>query len=219
MIRRYCRHGPTASAYWHSRDLNEVVEVVHHPRGQVLAEGHSSELRVLACAFEIAGSQPQSREAAEALPAQLAERIQQLSEGLAAGRLELCEAIERRKGHGLAVCQQMLHARHPVGALPMNQMSHHVVGAPRVRTFVAGLPRGRKPAKQRVQDLRRSHEHGHGGFEIEVHVNRAARLATAPRRRDVSGCGRRGCLPKSQASPSAFRPSRSRQPARTPVRP
>jgi hypothetical protein len=47
-------------------NLNQVIQVMHDPRREMLAEGHSAELGMLAGTVEIGRSQSQRREASKA---------------------------------------------------------------------------------------------------------------------------------------------------------
>ncbi len=62
-------------------DLDQVIQVVRHPRGEMLAEGHSPKLGMLTRPFKIGGCQPQRPQPAKAVSAQFLECVQQLSKG------------------------------------------------------------------------------------------------------------------------------------------
>ena len=63
--------------------------------------------------------------------------LQQLAQRFALAFAQVPQPIERGKGLGIAESQDGLGARYPVGALGVNQMSHHVEGGPSFLAFIA----------------------------------------------------------------------------------
>ena len=120
-------------------------------------------------ASEIGGLEIQCGELPKTVGPQVAERCQQLGERLAPRGLELGEAIERCEGNVLTVCEEMVDARHPVGALALNQVPDDIERAPGVGAFGAEHPWLRQIPQQSVENFGSSGQYGNGGREIEFH--------------------------------------------------
>lgn len=101
----------------------------------MLAESHSSELRMLARTVQIGSGQTQRRETAQTVSPQCAEGIQQIGEHLALRCLELSESIERGERNGFPMGEKMFRTRHPIRAFSVNEMPDDVIGAPGVRAL------------------------------------------------------------------------------------
>jgi hypothetical protein len=113
---------------------------VDHPRREVLAEGYSAELGMLAGPVKILCCQAQSCKSSKTFGTELAKVIQQLWKALAPRGLKLGEAIEAGERNRFSVSQDMFHARHPIRPLSVNQVPDYVIGAPRSRAFRARYP-------------------------------------------------------------------------------
>src|SRR3954468_18004865 len=102
-------------------------------------------------ALEIRRLQLQRAQFAQVVFAEARELIQQLRQGSAFVLALLRLAIEALEGARLPMLQDHAGARHPVGALTVDEMSHDVEGCPSALAFVGVRPRFRKIAEKRVQ--------------------------------------------------------------------
>src|SRR5262245_40100051 len=135
-----------------------MVHVMRDPRRQKLTQGDPAERRVLARPLEVDFPQLQCRQLLEALCPQLGESVEQLVQRLSPRMLELGEPVEGLEGLALAVGEQVLDPRHPVGPLTMDQVTEYVVRTPRLRAFVALDPRVGQVAQQYIEDARGARE-------------------------------------------------------------
>src|ERR1044072_3920580 len=81
----------------------------------------------------------------------------------------MAQTIERFEGSGLARLQHHPYARHPIGALAMNQMTDDVERVPAAGPFVALCPRLGKIGRQRIEVRRRTGEQRDGAREVVAH--------------------------------------------------
>jgi hypothetical protein len=90
-------------------------------------------------------------EGGEAFSAEGGEFVEELLERLRLRLFHLREAIEGGEGAGVAVLEDEAHARDPVVALGENHVTHDVVWAPRVFSFVAANPDIGETTQERVE--------------------------------------------------------------------
>lgn len=123
-----------------SYDLGDVVKIVNDPGCEKLTQRDRAQLGVTARSVEIGGRDGEFLEALKRRGTQLGETAEQLVNAPAARGLELREAVERRKWYGVVVGQEVFHTGNPVGALAVNQVTHHIERAPRVGALGAVRP-------------------------------------------------------------------------------
>src|SRR3989442_14851647 len=91
---------------------------------------------------------PQRREACRA---QLGESIHQALERPVGEAARLRESVERLERLRLPLGEDDLRPRNPVGLFAVNQVSHYVLGTPRVGALVPDRPRGGEPVEQALE--------------------------------------------------------------------
>ena len=151
-------------------DLPHVAQVVGHPGREVLLHCHYAELRMAPAPQQVGVGQPQCDQSMQALPPQLAECIEQVTERVTARRGEHRLAIKLGKGNDVAVLKHVLDARHPVRAFAVNQVPDHIERAPGHRSLRCGGPAVREIAKQVTEDRRSALKHGQRITQSKVHV-------------------------------------------------
>src|SRR5262249_59600728 len=102
----------------HTRNLDDVIEVVRHPGGEELTERHDAERGVSPSAIEVGVRQAQGFQVAQVVPAQRRELVQQARERSPLRRGELREPIELVEYVRLTVLQNDSDPGHPVGRSP-----------------------------------------------------------------------------------------------------
>ena len=126
-------------------------EVVNGPSREQLGKRDGSESGVLSAQFEIFWLQVQVAQLAKTVGPHEGKFIEQLIKGLAFTLSYVSQAVERRKGLTLAELQDHFCARHPIGAVAVNQMADDFKGAPGIVAFVSHRPLVGEIAQKRVQ--------------------------------------------------------------------
>ena len=140
----------------HAIDLVQVVQVVHRPRSEKLAQCHDAKGRVLACEIQLRASQSQASQIPEVARAKIRKFTQQINDRLPLAVPELREAIEGREGDGGSVLENDVHARHPIGLFAVDKVSDAIERTPVFRIILAVNPRLRQVSELIVQDFRRA---------------------------------------------------------------
>ena len=111
------------------------------PRWRVAGiEWNPSEAGVLAAAVEILWLEVQGLESAQIFRAEAGEFVEELIERFALALFDMAEAIEWGEGLGFSELQDGFCARHPVGALAVDQVGDYVGDGPGVFAFVLVAP-------------------------------------------------------------------------------
>ena len=140
-----------------------------HPCRQVLTQRHHAELRVSAATRQVGLREAQRGQAIQALGPQPAERVEELAERKPFGRGEHRLAIECRKGDGVAMSEHVLDARHPVGALAVNQVPDDVERAPGAGALGCSDPGVGKTEQQRAENRGRPPQNRQGVVKLKLH--------------------------------------------------
>jgi len=140
----------------HAIDLVQVVQVVHRPRSEKLAQCHDAKGRVRACEIQLRASQSQASQIPEVARAKIRKFTQQINDRLPLAVSELCEAIEGRERDGGSVLENDVHARHPIGLFAVDEVSDAIERTPVFRIILAVNPRLRQVSELVVQDFRRA---------------------------------------------------------------
>ena len=140
----------------HAIDLVQVVQVVHRPRSEKLAQCHDAKGRVRACEIQLRASQSQASQIPEVARAKIRKFTQQINDHLPLAVSELCEAIEGRERDGGSVLENDVHARHPIGLFGVDEVSDAIERTPVFRIILAVNPRLRQVSELVVQDFRRA---------------------------------------------------------------
>src|SRR5215469_8465125 len=120
-------------------------------------------------ALEIAWLQVHGTNRVEVFSAQLGKLVEQLRQQFSPALADLGEAVERLEGLRIAVQQNALYARDPIGALAVGEVSNDLVGGPGVFAFVALRPDFRLVAQEGVESDGGAREEGDGVIEVECH--------------------------------------------------
>ena len=200
----------------HAIDLVQVVQVVHRPRSEKLAQCHDAKGRVRACEIQLRASQPQASQIPEVARAKIRKFTQQINDRLPRAVSELCEAIEGRERDGGSVLENDVHARHPIGLFAVDEVSDAIERTPVLRIILAVNPRLRQVSELVVQDFRRARKNRDAfGKEGLAHMRRISEslpwqqgqlqrtpppVRTAESSRDVEKLPRPGIL-RDVASP------------------
>src|SRR5438445_13832228 len=128
-----------------------VGKVVNSPRRQKFRERYNSQLWMPSSPGQIRRLQIQRLQCSEVLRPQAGEFIQELLQRLALTFLELGKAVKGIKSSRFAVFQNDPSPRHPVGALPEDEVAHNVERAPAIFSLVAVHPYFGEPSQKRVK--------------------------------------------------------------------
>jgi hypothetical protein len=109
--------------------------------------------------------QIQSSKPREIVGAPLGKFVQQCRDRFALAIAELRVSIEGLKGLMGAMLQDDHHARHPIGFLPVNQMTDNHVRTPRAGPFGGCSPLFREPAQQSIERRRSPRQYSQTFFE------------------------------------------------------
>ena len=129
----------------HTRDLHQVIQIVRGPRREQLAGGDRPELRVNAGAVQIDVGQVERADASKVDAARVGELAEQIRDRLAGALTKLRIAIERHKCLVRSVAEDDVEARHPVGALTVDEVADDIVRTPRPEPPVPAIHSGDKP--------------------------------------------------------------------------
>src|SRR5688572_6804503 len=125
---------------------------------------------MLALERELFVCQVPSLERREVARAKLLEFTQQLRQILSAALAELREPIVGFESPIGALLKDDARARNPVGTLPVNEVTDHVVRTPGLWSFGRGDPVTRKSPEHRAQRRGRAREHGDSSAQLEFHA-------------------------------------------------
>src|SRR5208282_3415767 len=139
------------------------------PGGQQLRERDDSEGGMASAPSEIFRPQIQCAEFGQAVAPHARKFIQQLPERLTFALSRLSPTVEGLERARLAKLQNHFRARHPVGAVTVNQMANDIEGAPGVFTFISQRPRFRQIAQKRVESGGSSSEKRYCVLEVLCH--------------------------------------------------
>lgn len=157
----------------HAIDLVQVVQVVHRPRSEKLAQCHDAKGRVRACEIQLRASQSQASQIPEVARAKIRKFAQQINDRLPLAVSKLCEAIEGRERDGGSVLENDVHARHPIGLFAVDEVSDAIERTPVFRIILAVNPRLRQVSELVVQDFRRARKNRDAfGKEDLAHMRR-----------------------------------------------
>ena len=158
-------------------DLADVTQIVRHPRRQMLPEGDDPEFGMPSVPIEIAVGKMQRAKAIDAVAPQARERVEEIVERPALRRPEHRLAIEWRERDRVPVAEDVVDARHPVSALPVNQMADDVERTPGAGPFGRLDPIPRQIGEQRANDARRAAQDRQGGVEVKFHKPNSSDIA------------------------------------------
>src|SRR6185503_1805755 len=168
-------------------DLADVSQIVRHPRRQMLSQRHDSEFGMPAALRQVSVGQTELPKTGQAASPERVKGAEQLAKRTAAGFREHRLAIERRKWHRVAMLEQVLDARHPVGTLAMNQVADDVERTPGARAFGSIGPVRRQILQLRAKNRRSSTKDRQRRLEPEIHHASARRCAASARVRSAAG--------------------------------
>jgi hypothetical protein len=132
-------------------ELMEMGEVVDGPGGEQLRECYGAEGGMASWAGKVVRLEIEGPEGCEAFFAEGGEFVQELLERFRLRLFHLRESIEGGEGAGVAVLEDEAHARDPVVALGENHVTHDVVWAPGVFSFIAAYPGIGETTQERVE--------------------------------------------------------------------
>jgi hypothetical protein len=155
-----------------------MVEIVRYPRGKQLTQGDQTELWVATPPLEILGSESQRLQSNDVVGAEPGEGVKELMQRLALRIGELRKAVERGKRHRLSLSQENFDPRHPVGALPMDEVANDIVWAPGIGSFVGGRPGVGEISEPGSKHGRSTPKEGPGILEGKVHSVRYQQSGT-----------------------------------------
>ena len=198
----------------HAIDLVEVVQVVHCPSREKLAQCHETKGRVRAGEIQLRASESQASKILEIARAKPCKFIQQIDDRLSLALSELCEAVEGRECDGGPVLENDVHTRHPIGLFAVDEVSNAIERTPVLGIILAVNPRLRQVPELVVQDFRRARKNRDAlGKESFAHMRRIS--IGGGRRADGKGLrppGQRSLyihsravyLPKESISPASI---------------
>src|SRR6266700_641689 len=127
-------HGQGIRACHGPRDLSDVREIVHHPRGEQLPHRDHTELRMLARQPHVLLLEVPAAQSRDIARPQVVELLQQILER--PFRFQFRETIERIEPAVTLLLQNYACARNPISSLAMDEMCDDLPRIPRVRSFV-----------------------------------------------------------------------------------
>jgi hypothetical protein len=148
-----------------TRELVQVSEIVGGPGGEELGERDGAEGGVTAATVHVIELQIEGAQAGEAFGAELGELVQEFGERFGV----LWGAEDRWEGLGIAVLEDELDAREPVGALSVDEMAEYGGGVPGGVAFVGCGPGDGEVAQESVEGSWCLSEQGDGVVEGLVH--------------------------------------------------
>lgn len=136
----------------------QVGEVVRGPGGEQLSKRDGAEGGVRAETVKVGRLQIQVGKIAEADGALMGKLFEELRKSLAVNCADVAEPVKGREGLRLAVLEDVARTGKPVRPFAVDEMAHHIMRIPCVRTLVSKRECLRKIAEERGERGRRAAE-------------------------------------------------------------